>query len=607
MPELILTSITLKGALTLLILVAAIYSFISERLPPDVTALLVIIALLLTGVLTPLEAFAGFSHPATISVAAVLVLSAGIERTGALSFLARRILAPIGHSELLLTIVIMLVIGGMSAFINNTAAVAIFIPVVLEVCRRTGSSPGRILMPMSHAATLGGMCTLIGTSTNLVAHEYSRSQGLPGFSMFELGQVGLPVMLAGFAYMLLIGRWFLPRTGGSEPEVFKSDGKYLAELLVKPGSSWIGREISRENFKRDHDLELLDLARVGRSVSLSEPFPLLVARDSLRVRGPLAQVMALAAQAGLELHRPEETAEEKLKRIDEEPPEEKLLAEVVILASSGLIGQTLKGARFAQRFKTVALALRRRGTSAGRPSTTPLHAGDVLLVEGSAESLKALDETPGFLVIGTPEVSVPRTGKLVITLLTLAAVVTLVSFGVIPIVTAATAGCVLLMITGCLRPREVYQAIDLSIVFLLAGSLALGAALEKAELTTALANLLAQAHEVASPFVVMAGFFLVAVVISEFLSNSGTVPLLAPIAISVAAKLGLNPIALIVAITFGSSAAFAMPIGYQTSLMIYGPGGYRFKDFIRMGIVLDLLVAILALWLIPIFWPLTAP
>ncbi len=607
MPELIITSITLKGALTLLILAAAVYSFISEKLPPDVTALLAIIALLLTGVLTPADAFAGFSHPATISVASVLVLSAGIERTGALSFLARRLLAPIGHSELTLTVVIMIVIGGMSAFINNTAAVAIFIPVVLEVCRRTGASPGRILMPMSHAATLGGMCTLIGTSTNLVASEYAREQGLPGFSMFELGKVGAPVMFAGFAYMLLIGRLFLPRSGSSDQELFKSDEKYLAELLVKPGSSWIGREINRENFKRDYDLEFLELARAGRSVNLSAPFPLLVARDSLRVRGSLAHIMALAAREGLDLHRPEETPAQRLKATEEAQEDEKLLAEVVILTSSGLIGQTLKEARFAERFKTVALALRRRGAATGRPSTTPLRAGDVLVVEGDRESLKALDAAPGFLVIGTPEVSVPRKGKLIVTLVTLVAVVTLVSFGVIPIITAATAGCAVLMLAGCLRPREAYQAIDLSIVFLLAGSLALGAALDRSGLTTALANLLARSHEVASPFVVMAGFFIAAVIISEFMSNSGTVPLLAPIAISIAAKLGLNPTALIVAITFGSSAAFAMPIGYQTSLMIYGPGGYRFKDFIRMGIALNLLVAFFALWLIPKFWPLTAP
>jgi di/tricarboxylate transporter len=607
MPELILKSISLEGVLTLLILAGAIYSFISERLSPDVTALLLIIALLLTGVLTPGEAFAGFSHPATVSVAAVLVLSAGIERTGALSFLARRILEPIGGSELLLTVVIMLVIGAISAFINNTAAVAIFIPVVLDVCRRTGSGAGRILMPMAHAATLGGMCTLIGTSTNLVAHEYARSQGLPGFSMFELGVVGLPVMLAGFLYMLLIGRWYLPRGSGSGEETFTSNEKYLAELRVKPGSSWIGREVNQEIFERDYDIELLGLTRVGRQVDLKEPYPLLVANDSLSVRGSLDRVMALAAREGLDLHRPEKSGSMGGKIDGDKRVEKKLLAEVVILTSSGLIGQTLKQARFAEHFKTVVLALRRRGTGIGRPSTMPLHAGDVLVVEGDKDSLEVLNEAPGFLVIGTPAVSVPRRSKLIITLLTLIAMVTLVSFGVIPIVIAATAGCTVLMLTGCLRPREAYQAIDLSIVFLLAGSLALGVALEKAGITTMLANLLMQGQDLASPFVVMAGFFIVAVIISEFMSNSGTVPLLAPIAISIAAKLGLNPTALLVAITFGSSAAFAMPIGYQTSLMIYGPGGYRFKDFIRMGIVLDLVVAVLALWLIPKFWPLTSP
>lgn len=181
--------VTLKAVVTLIILAAAMYGFVSEKLAPDVTALLALLALLLTGVLTPYEAFSGFSHPATISVAAVLVLSAGVERTGALTYIARRLLTPIGNSELTLTVVIMVIISSISAFVNNTAAVAVFIPVVIEVCRRTGASPSRVLMPMSHAATFGGMCTLIGTSTNLVAHEFARSYGLRGFSMFELGKV----------------------------------------------------------------------------------------------------------------------------------------------------------------------------------------------------------------------------------------------------------------------------------------------------------------------------------------------------------------------------------------------------------------------------------
>ena len=614
-----LTIETLKAVITLLVLAAAVYSFVREKISPDLTALLAIIALLITGVLKPDEAFSGFSHPATISVAAVLVLSAAIERTGALNFLARRVLAPLGQSEWLLTVVLMLLIGALSAFINNTAAVAVFIPLVIETCRRTGASPGRVLMPMSHAATLGGLCTLVGTSTNLVAHEYARSQGLSGFSMFELGKVGLPVMIAGFAYMLFIGRWFLPHTQATEPLL--RDEEYLAELLVQPRASWIGREVSASSFQRDFDVQLVGLQRGGQLISVNKPGTQYLAGDSLRVRGTLERVLALAEREGLELHRPRksggesslETARESVSvdvTAEEETPNKtttakKLpLAEIVVLVTSGLIGQTLKQARFAERFDAVVLALRRRGKFRERPSTTPLRAGDVLVVEATEDAIRQVTDTRGFLVIGTPSHPEQRPGQLLITLLTLSAVIIVAALGWAPIVTTATAGCAVLMLTGCLRPREAYQAIDMSLVFLLAGSLALGLALEKTGVTALFAKGLAGLTGITGPYLILASFFIVAMVISELMSNSGTVALLAPMAISTAAQMEINPMPLLVAVTFGSSAAFALPIGYQTSLMIYGPGGYRFRDFLRMGIALDLIVAALALWLIPLYWPL---
>jgi di/tricarboxylate transporter len=605
---------TIKAVVTLLILAAAMYGFVSERLAPDVTALLALLSLLLTGVLTPYEAFSGFSHPATISVAAVLVLSAGVERTGALTYIARRLLTPIGNSELTLTVVIMVIISAISAFINNTAAVAVFIPVVIEVCRRTAASPSRILMPMSHAATFGGMCTLIGTSTNLVAHEFAISQGLPGFSMFELGKVGLPMLLAGFAYMLFVGRKFLPRTQPGDVLAMQLGERYLAELIVEPDSSWIGKEVNAEHFERDFDVDLIRVLRAGQAVAVDDAGLVFGPYDSLLVRGPLEHVLKLTSQNGLELHRPKTLATEndaQEQETDEaETPDEKKeederpqLAEVVVLTTSGLVGRTLKAARFAERYDAVVLGLRRRGEVNDRPSITPLHAGDLLLVEGKRGALQALAQTRGFLVVGTPAHPEQRPGKLVITIVTLMAVVLVVSFGVLPIVTAATAGCAVLMLTGCLRPNEAYRAIDLSLVFILAGSLALGTALNKTGITTVLADWLAEVSATTGPFLVMAGFFVLAVVVSELMSNSGTVALLGPITIAVATKMGINPMSLLAAITFGSSAAFAMPIGYQTSLMIYGPGGYRFKDFILMGIPLDLILAILALLLIPYFWP----
>src|SRR5688572_17974841 len=295
-----LDAVTLKAVVTLLILAAAMYGFVSERLAPDLTALLALLALLLSGVLTPYEAFAGFSHPATISVAAVLVLSAGVERTGVLTYIARRLLTPLASSQLTITIVIMVTISALSAFVNNTAAVAVFIPVLIEVSRRTKTSPSRLLMPMSHAATFGGMCTLIGTSTNLVAHEYALSKGLPGFSMFEFGKVGLPMMIAGTAYILLVGRRFLPKQPVKDAKGPGQSDRYLGEVRVQAESPWIGREISREILDRDFELELLGVVRDGQVMSFDYPKPSYAGGDSLWVRGQLEQLLLLVAQDGLE-------------------------------------------------------------------------------------------------------------------------------------------------------------------------------------------------------------------------------------------------------------------------------------------------------------------
>lgn len=614
----------LKSILTLLILAGAIYGFVREKVSPDVTALLALLALLITGILTPEEAFSGFSHPATVSVAAILVLSAAIEHTGAPAMIARRVLAPFVRSEVIFTGVLMLVVGIISAFINNTAAVAVFIPIVLDACRRHRLSPGRVLMPMSHAATFGGMCTLIGTSTNVVAHEFALQQRLPGFGMFELGKVGLPMMIAGGLYALFVGRRFLPGRKEEGPE--KGEATYIAELIVRLDSGYLDKPVAAQEIQRDYDVEVVALVRDEQVKSLEdEPLQVLKLGDALLMRGPLPELLKLAKRQNLEIKTPKKfgesplveahdetaTAEASEKDKDEEnQPSEasdqvaRELAEVVVLTPSGLVGNNLKSARFAERYDAAVLALRRRGRMNERPSRVRLHAGDMLVVEAGRKALAALADSPGFLVLGTVSIPEERPRRLLITLVTLAAVIAVVSFRVLPIVTAATAGCVVLMLTGYLKPREAYRAIDLSLVFLLAGSLALGGALEKTGLTEKLAFALAGLTGVTGPFVVMVAFFVVAVILSELMSNSGTVALLGPVAISSAIQMNINPMALLAAVTFGASAAFAMPIGYQTSLMIYGPGGYSFKDFVRMGIPLDIVLALLALLLIPYYWPL---
>jgi di/tricarboxylate transporter len=463
-------------------------------------------------------------------------------------------------------------------------------------------------MPMSHAATIGGMCTLIGTSTNLVAHEYARSQGLAGFSMFELGKVGVPMIILGYAYMLFVGRIFLPQNESTEMTASSRRELYLAELIVTEDSAWIGREISRSVFERDNNLELFEVFRAGKCIDASETKEKYLPEDSLRVGGSLESVLKLVSQKHVTIHKPDGELPEKefsLPGAENAAQSEPLqLAEVVVLTPSGLIGRTLREARFAETYDTIVVALKRRGEAVGRPTTIPLHAGDILVVEGAREALDALAESRGFLVIGDVKRPEQQTGKILITLLTLTGVILSVSLGLAPIVTAAVAGCAILILAKCLRLREMYQAIDMSIVFLLAGSLALGAALEKTGVTAVIADGLIGLGGDVHPVVMVAAFLFAAIITSEFMSNSGTIPLLAPIAIAVANKTGIEPMALIAAITFGSTAAFAMPIGYQTSLMIYGVGGYRVKDFVRMGVVLDILLALLALLLIPYFWQL---
>lgn len=589
----------LNAVFTLLIVGGAVYSFVREKFTPDLTALLAILALLITGVLSPAEAFAGFSHPATVSVAAVLVLSAGLQRTGALNWVARRVLGPLGRSEFLLTATLMAVIALLSAFVNNTAAVAVFIPAVLETCRRSGARPGRILMPMAHAATFGGMCTLVGTSTNLVAHEYARSQGLPGFGMFELGKVGLPILGIAFLYILAVGRWFLPRDKSGTPDAPAKAEDYLAEVEIQPGSSWIGEPVSPDRIARDHDLQLVALVRGGAGVPLATPDLRYQSGDRLHVRGALEALLTLGRQNGFGIHRPEQASA---------PAESDELAEFVVLPGAALEGRTLRQVDFAAQHGAVVIAIRRPGHAAKElPDRSAVHPGDVLVAQGSAESLRALSETPGFLRLGVPAHADYRPEKLAVAGLTLAGVVVFASLGILPIVTAATAGCAVLMLTRSLRPHEAYQAIHWDIVFILAGALALGMALQKSGLTTALAQGLAALSFWVGPMVILAGFLILALIVSELMSNSGTAALLGPVAVSCAAQMGVNPMALLAAVTFGASASFAMPIGYQTSLMIYGPGGYRFVDYLRMGIPLNLIVLLVALYLIPRIWPLTLP
>ena len=616
----------LHVGIVLATMAGAIYAFAREKFPPDVTALLVLLVLVITGVLTPAEGFGGFSHPATISVAAVLVLSASLERAGAFDVLARRLLAHIGRSELLFAIVLMITVGALSAFINNTAAVAIFLPIVLETCRRTGARPGRLLLPMSFAAMFGGLSTLIGTSTNIVVHEYARSQGLSGFSMFEFARLGLPLFALGIVYLLVAGRWLLPHGAMPDPaEERDSASRYVVDVFVEVESSWIGKQVCPSAFQRDHDLELVGIWRSDAVLRRVPPWPKLMAGDRLRVHGSVKQVMGFLEREGLraaERAHPRRTVFAGVGTtasasggvatlepatqitIDSNPVPRDVIAEVVLMPTSPAVGHALETARFRGVYAASILGMRRAGRRAATlPAGEVLHAGDALLLQMTPSQLDALRDDPAVLVIGATPQPESRPGRMAISLAILAGVVLTAAAGVLPIVTAASAGCILLMVTGTLRPREAYESINWQVVFMLAGVLAMGTAMHKTGIAAVLADGLTAISRDWGPVIALSALYALTAVMTQFISNTAAAALFVPVALDAAELLAVHPEPFLVAVTFAASTAFATPVGYQTNLMVLGPGGYRFADFVRIGLPLSVLFWLVATFAIPQVWP----
>lgn len=589
---------TFEIVLVLAILAGAVACFVTERLPVDLVALLVLSALLGSGVLTPEEAVSGFSSTATVTVAAMFVLSAGLARTGVMNLLGRRLetVGRLGLRPALLAL--MILIGAVSAFINNTAAVAIFLPVVLRLARDMGISPSKLLIPLSFASMFGGVCTLIGSSTNLLVSSVAEQHGLAPFGMFELSPLGLVLFAVGGLYMLTLGVRIIPdRRAGADLAQSFGMGDYLTEILVLPESPAVGRPLRESPLVRDLDLDVLEIHRGDRRLPAPGAETVLEAGDLLRVRGEVEKIRRAEAQEGIVL-------KSGLKwRAEDLDVSEAGLLEVVIAPGSALEGKTLKESGFRQIYGGTALAIRQRGeVMRERLATTRLRSGDVLLVEVRSDRIEALKRNPDFVIVSELDVVAPGRGKLLISTAIVASVVASATLGLLPIVGSAILGSVLLVLTRCLTLAEAYKAIEWRIIFLLGGILPLGIALETTGAARLLSSLLVDTIGAWGPVALVSAFYLLTSLLTEAMSNNATAALLAPIAISTAASLGVDPRPFLVAVTFAASASFMTPVGYQTNTLIYGPGHYRFTDFLRVGTALNLLFWLVATLLIPVFW-----
>jgi di/tricarboxylate transporter len=586
---------TLEIALVLGLVLSAVILFATERLPVDLTAMILLGAMLLSGIITPQEAIGGFSNPATVTVGAMFVLSAGLFKTGAVNLLGGTLGRVSKISPWLMLVVMMLMVGTLSAVINNTAAVAIFLPIVLGIARETGASPGRLLMPLSFASMFGGVCTLVGTSTNILVSSIAERHGLPAFGMFEMTGLGLIFFAAGSLYMLLIGVRLIPnRVAPDEHGTVFGSGDYQIEIVLEAEARSVGKVLSESPLLQDVDIRSVEVFRNGELAKEADDQLILQAGDHLKVRCDLENFRKLRERRGVALRQKSEA----------NPSEEAVLVEGVLAPGSTLDGRSLKQARFRSRYGLTALAVRHRGkVMRENLETLQLRAGDVLLFEVEKEHLEQLREDKTFVLVSQVELPQFRKSRMLTAIAIVTAVIVAAATGTVPIVSGAIVGCILMVLSRCLNLEEVYSAINWQVIFLLAGVLTLGTALEKTGAARLLGNFLVENVGAWGPIALVSAFYLATSLLTEMMSNNATAALLAPIAIAAAEGLNIDSRPLLMAITFAASASFMTPVGYQTNTLIYGPGQFRYTDFLRVGTPLNILFWILATIFIPRFWP----
>jgi di/tricarboxylate transporter len=590
--------------LTLTVLVVALVAFVAEWLPVDLTALCVAIVLILLGLVTPEEGIAGFGNPATVTVMAMFVLSAGITRTGVIQVIRDRLLLWGGKNPHRQVFVLGALVGPISAFINNTAVVAIFLPIVEDWCKKQKISPSKLLIPLSYATVLAGMITVVGTSTNILASGISAKLGYGEFSLFQFTALGIVTFLAGLIYLTIFAPRLLPDRKSSSGEFLDDDygaKVYLSEVIISPRSNLISQTLSQSGLQRKFDFDVLELIR--NKVHLPQPLAdkVLEAGDILIVRSSREELLKIKDERGLEIF-----ADVKFQKGEIESAittgEEKL-AEVLILSNSRLIGTTLKDLKFRQRYNATVLAIRRGSELLqGRLGKIPLKFGDLLLVQGPKQSFIGLQTTRELLVLEEKEIESLRQDKGIIALIITLLVIIVAAFDLQPILVTSLVGVILMVITGCLKPGEVYGSIRWDIIFLLAGLIPLGTAMDNSGTTQWLAENLVAIGGHFSGFWILVFFYLITSVLTEILSNNAAVVLMIPVAVEVAKTLGLNPLAFMYAVTFAASNSYLTPIGYQTNTMVYAPGGYKFLDFTRVGAPLNLILTILTPTLIVWFY-----
>ncbi|MDG5491047.1 SLC13 family permease [Psychroserpens sp. SPM9] len=584
--------------ITFAIILVGVFLFVKDYFSIDTTSILIMAMFIVAGVLSPEEGFSGFNHPATITLGCIFVVSGGVFSSGVLDGLSFKIikLAKIHYSVAL--IVFCCISGLFSAFINDTAVVALLLPIALTVCRETNIRPSMLLMPISFAALFGGTCTLIGTSTNILVSSYAKKYGVEEFGMFEFSGAALCLLAIGFAYIFIIGPILLPKNRGDNNEFTKKAETYTTELFVEDHCEDIGSFLGKSQLVKDYNVNVLSILR---NEVLKHNFGLdtkILKGDILKIIAPPETLSRLLDIKGYSIKGSNrmKVAEEKFKSFN--------LYEIIIPYGSSLSGVSLKEINFRKQYNSSVIALRHRGQNKyDKLSHTILREGDMLLILGQEEDINNLESHK--IVVRLSEYVKKKTSykKAIPAVLIGVGVVLAASFNITSILISAMIGALLMVLTGILKPIEAYKAVEWKVIFMMAGVLSMGTALEKVGGASLIANYIMETLGQYNAQITLSIIYLVTFICTNLISSKATAALMAPIVISLSQAMQVSNRPFLVAVMFACSLTFMTPMSYPTNTMVYAPGNYKFNDFLKMGTPLNLLIWIAATFIIPYFFP----
>ena len=596
---------TLEIAIVLGVITLMFILFVGELFPLDVTALSILAVVLVLGYISPEEAISGFANPAVITIALLFVLSHALQKSGILEYMVIRLNKLTERSRFLGLFVFLISVALASAFVNNTAIVAIFIPLTIRLAQKYNLSPSKLLMPLSYIAIIGGTLTLVGTSTNLLVNSIyvNTIPSSPPLGMFEFAKFGLVMLVIGVAYLLIAVPFLIPsRTVTSSLTKSYHMGGYLTELKVSEESPLVGRTCKERAVNKNYDITVLDILRDGKLISKNIRDTIIYPEDILFVRGSLENFLRMK-----EVEKVTMLTDEKLTQ-DELIHDDNTLVECLITNRTDLVGKSLMEINFRRRFGSFILAIRREGEILRKKiAHVVLQAFDTLLIYGPIEKIKELSDSGDFIVLGEIEATLQKHKYWWVSVAVILGTVILAALGIVPILKGALIGAIFLLVIRVITANEAYQSINWQVIVLIAALIPLGIVIQKSGTSfwigTVLNDIANAFDPLIRPTIMLSLIYLVTIILTETTSNAATAIIMTPIAISAAQQMGLDPRTFVFAVCFAASASFITPIGYQTNLMVYSPGGYKFTDYVRVGLPLAIVLWCMATWLIPILWP----